>query len=107
MLKNKEPPIFYFLKGKKRKFVRIDLLVETFFACVFFETKNIHSHTHLTYEGGKVIKKFSPGRFPETRLHFFGAIKIFFLVLSSVTLKIYINNKWVEINAHHRFRKIL
>ena len=44
--------IFYFLKGKKRKFVRINLLVEFFlFVCVFFETKNTNSHTHLSYAG--------------------------------------------------------
>ena len=34
--------------GKKRKFVRINLLVEIFlFVCVFFETKNKYILTHI------------------------------------------------------------
>ena len=37
----------------------------------FFEIKNIYSHTHSAYAGRKVKTNFSPGRFPETRLHFF------------------------------------
>ena len=37
----------------------------------FFETKNIYSHKHSTYAGGQVIKRFSLGRFLETRLLFF------------------------------------
>ena len=65
-------PIFYCLNGKKRKFVQINLLVEIFLFVCFFETKNIYSHTHSTYAGGQVIKKFSLGRFPEIRLLFFG-----------------------------------
>ena len=46
--------------GKKHKFVGTNLLVEVFFACVsiFFETKNIYSHTHPTNAGRLVIKKF-------------------------------------------------
>ena len=46
-----------------------------FFVCVcFFEIKNIYFHTHLTDAGGYMIKKFSPGQFPETRPLFFGLI---------------------------------
>ena len=57
-------PIFYCLN----KFAS-----GNFFVCVcFFETKNVYSHTHSTYAGGQVIKKFSLGRFPEIRLLFFG-----------------------------------
>ena len=67
-MKNKEPYLSFF-EEKKRKFVRINLLVEICLR-VFFETKNIYSHTDLTYAGGYMIKNFSPGRFPETRLLF-------------------------------------
>ena len=47
-------PIFYFLKGKKRKFVRINLLVEIFlFVCVFSWNKNIYSHMHWLMRAGR------------------------------------------------------
>ena len=40
LLKNKEPYVLLCLKGKKRKLVRINLLIETLlFLYVFFETK--------------------------------------------------------------------
>ena len=62
-------PIFYCLNGKKRKFVQINLLVEIFlFVCAFLKQKKKNS----TYAGRQVIKNFSPGRFPEIRLLFFG-----------------------------------
>ena len=63
-------PIFYFFKGKKRRFVRINLLVD-FFVCVcvfFLNKKRIYSYTW--HAGGQVIKNFSPSRFPETRILF-------------------------------------
>ena len=41
--------------------------------CLFFEIKNIYSDTHLTIERVN-DKKFLPGRFPGTRLLFFGFI---------------------------------
>ena len=51
-LKNNESYLLLF-EGKKRKFVRINLLVEIFlFLCVYFETKNTHSHTHSTHADG-------------------------------------------------------
>ena len=46
LLKNKEP-IFYFLKGKKRKFVRINLLVQFFCVCVFFLKHKIYILIHI------------------------------------------------------------
>ena len=64
-------PIFYFLKRKKLKFVQINLLVEILFVCVYvcLKQKNIFSYTFDL--GGRVRdKKFSPGRYPETRLLF-------------------------------------
>ena len=53
MLKNKEPYLLFF-EGETYRLVQIDLLVEIFlfiYVC-FFLTKNIYSHTHLTYAGG-------------------------------------------------------
>ena len=51
-MKNEEPYLLVF-EGKKRKFVQINLLVEIFLiVCVFFETKNIYTHTRLTYASG-------------------------------------------------------
>ena len=42
------------IEREKCKFVRINLLVEIFlFVFVFFETKNIYSHTHLAYAEGR------------------------------------------------------
>ena len=68
MLQNEELHLLLF-KGKKRKFTRINLLLENFlFVCVFFEIKNICSHTHSTYAGGQMTNKFSPGSFPETKI---------------------------------------
>ena len=92
MFENKEPYLLLF-EERKRKFVQTNLIVEIFilliyyyfiylynyyfiklklfYLCVcFFETKNIYSHTHSTYAGGEVIKKISPGQFPETALLF-------------------------------------
>ena len=41
-------PIFYFLKGKKRKFVRISLLTEIFlFVCVGFLKQKIYILIHI------------------------------------------------------------
>ena len=40
-----------------------------FFFYLFFEIKNIYSDTHLITRG-RMIKKCSPGRFPETILLF-------------------------------------
>ena len=61
MLKNKELYLLLF-EREKRKFVRINLVVENFLfvSVCFFETKNIYSHTHSTYAGGWVIKNFHP-----------------------------------------------
>ena len=44
LVKNKES-YFLFFEEKKRKFVRINLLMEICFVRVFFETKNIFSYT--------------------------------------------------------------
>ena len=46
--KNKES-YFLFFEEKKRKFVRINLLMEICFVRVFLKQKT--SHTHLTYAG--------------------------------------------------------
>ena len=50
----------------------------------FFEIENIYSDTHLTMRGW-VIEKFSPGRFPETKLLFFG-LKILNRKISSSSI---------------------
>ena len=46
-------------------------------ACVLFEIKNIYPDTHSTVWAGE---QFSPGRFPEARLLFFGLILINLIV---------------------------
>ena len=61
------------MKGKKRKFVRINLLVEIFlFVCVFFWNKKYVSS--YTFELCRRVgdRNILNGRFPETRLLFFG-----------------------------------
>ena len=58
-------PIFYCLKGKKRKFVGTNLLVEIILCvCVFFKQKCIFSYTfHWCRRVGEKTNFFSPGRF--------------------------------------------
>ena len=61
------------MKGKKRKFVRINLLVEIFlFVCVFFWNKKYVSS--YTFELCRRVgdRNILNGRLPETRLLFFG-----------------------------------
>ena len=45
-------PIFYCLKERKREFVRINLLVETFLLVCDILKQKTYSHTHSTYAGG-------------------------------------------------------
>ena len=61
------------MKGKKRKFVRINLLVEIFlFVCVFFWNKKYVSSYAFELCRRVGDRNILNGRFPETRLLFFG-----------------------------------
>ena len=53
-------------------FIKYAFFVFLFFFCLFgcFLKLKIYWYT-LDYTGGWAIKQFSPGRFPEKRLHFF------------------------------------
>ena len=58
------------------------------FLCFFETKKKICSHTNWTYAGGQVLKKFAPGRKPETRLLFFdlgGTLEVSDSILLNIT----------------------
>ena len=66
-------PIFYCIKGKKHKFVQINLIVKFFcLSMSFFETKNMYSHTHSTFAAGVGDKKIFAWPISGNNTTFFG-----------------------------------
>ena len=68
--------IFYCLKGKRRKFIRMNLLVKIFFVCVFFWSKKcIFSYT-FDLCGRVDDKKFFTQPISGSKTTFFGLITL-------------------------------
>ena len=101
--------VFYSLKGKNHKFVRINLLVELFFCfyVCFFETKNIYSHTHSTNVCRVGEKTFPLDRLLETRLSFFFGLKILYFFAWRSIFDVWQSSKYTLLNCLSKLRLTL